>query len=92
VSASPRSRVICSLSQRPATEIILGEAPMQTVFASLPLVAAVLTVPQFLPQLARVRSAGTVAGVSWSWAALTSVNNAAWLANSRHRVHFTNTG
>jgi uncharacterized protein with PQ loop repeat len=53
--------------------------PMQTVFASLPLLAAVLAVPQFLPQLARVRSTGTVAGVSWSWAALTSVNNAAWL-------------
>jgi uncharacterized protein with PQ loop repeat len=52
---------------------------MQTVFASLPLVAAVLAVPQFLPQLARVRSTGMVAGVSWSWAALTSVNNAAWL-------------
>jgi uncharacterized protein with PQ loop repeat len=52
---------------------------MQPVFTSLPLVAAVLAVPQFLPQLARVRHAGTVAGVSWSWAALTSVNNAAWL-------------
>ena len=53
---------------------------MQTMFASLPLVAAVLAVPQFLPQLARVRRSGTTAGVSWSWAALTSVNNAAWLA------------
>jgi uncharacterized protein with PQ loop repeat len=53
---------------------------MHTVFASLPLVAAFLAVPQFLPQLARVRRAGTMAGVSWSWAALTSVNNAAWLA------------
>jgi len=52
---------------------------MQTVFALLPLAAAVLAVPQFLPQLARVRRAGTTAGVSWSWAALTSVNNAAWL-------------
>ena len=52
---------------------------MQAVFASLPLVAAVLAVPQFLPQLARVRGAATTAGVSWSWAALTSVNNAAWL-------------
>jgi len=52
---------------------------MQTVFASLPLVAAFLAVPQFLPQLSRVRRAGTTAGVSWSWAALTSVNNAAWL-------------
>lgn len=53
---------------------------MHLVFASLPLVAAFLAVPQFLPQLTRVRRAGTVAGVSWSWAALTSVNNAAWLA------------
>jgi len=53
---------------------------VQTMFASLPLVAACLAVPQFLPQLARVRRTGTTAGVSWSWAALTSVNNAAWLA------------
>lgn len=53
---------------------------MHTLFGSLPLVAAALAVPQFLPQLARVRRAGTTAGVSWSWAALTSVNNAAWLA------------
>jgi uncharacterized protein with PQ loop repeat len=51
---------------------------VQTVYAMLPLVAAFLAVPQFVPQLARVRRAGT-AGVSWSWAALTSVNNAAWL-------------
>ena len=43
---------------------------MQAVFASLPLVAAFLAVPQFLPQLARVRRASTTAGVSWSWAAL----------------------
>jgi uncharacterized protein with PQ loop repeat len=52
---------------------------MQTMFALLPLMAAFLAVPQFLPQLARVRRAGPTAGVSWSWAALTSVNNAAWL-------------
>jgi uncharacterized protein with PQ loop repeat len=52
---------------------------MQPVFALLPLVAACFAVPQFLPQLARVRRAGTTAGVSWSWPALTSVNNAAWL-------------
>jgi uncharacterized protein with PQ loop repeat len=52
---------------------------MQTMFGLLPVVAAFLAVPQFLPQLARVRRAGPTAGVSWSWAALTSVNNAAWL-------------
>jgi uncharacterized protein with PQ loop repeat len=52
---------------------------MRTVFALLPLAAACLAVPQFWPQLARVRGAGSTAGVSWSWAALTSVNNAAWL-------------
>jgi uncharacterized protein with PQ loop repeat len=35
-------------------------------------------VPQFLPQLARLRRTGDTAGVSWAWAALTSVNNGAW--------------
>jgi hypothetical protein len=51
---------------------------MHAVLSLLPLVAAVLAVPQFLPQLARLRRTGQTAGVSWSWAALTSVNNAAW--------------
>ena len=51
---------------------------MHAVFSLLPLVAAILAVPQFLPQLARLRRTGETAGVSWSWAALTSVNNAAW--------------
>lgn len=51
---------------------------MNAVFNSLPLVATVLAVPQFLPQLARLRRTGQMAGVSWSWAALTSINNAAW--------------
>ncbi|HXZ76140.1 MAG TPA: hypothetical protein VEH31_35440, partial [Streptosporangiaceae bacterium] len=41
-------------------------------------VAAILAVPQFVPQLARLRRTGETAGVSWSWAALTSINNAAW--------------
>jgi uncharacterized protein with PQ loop repeat len=51
---------------------------MHALFRLLPLVAAILAVPQFLPQLARLRRTGQTAGVSWSWAALTSVNNAAW--------------
>jgi len=51
---------------------------VHAVFNLLPLVAAVLAVPQFLPQLARLHRTGETAGVSWSWAALTSVNNAAW--------------
>jgi uncharacterized protein with PQ loop repeat len=51
---------------------------MHVVFSLLPLVAAILAVPQFLPQLARLQRTGQTSGVSWSWAALTSVNNAAW--------------
>ena len=51
---------------------------MHAVFSLLPLVAAILAVPQFLPQLARLRRTGETAGVSCSWAALTSINNAAW--------------
>jgi uncharacterized protein with PQ loop repeat len=53
--------------------------PMRAVLNSLPLVAAILAVPQFLPQLVRLQRRGDAPGVSWSWAALTSVNNAAWL-------------
>ena len=51
---------------------------MHVLLSLLPLVAAILAVPQFVPQLARLRRTGQTAGVSWSWAALTSVNNAAW--------------
>lgn len=46
----------------------------------LPLIAALFAVPQFLPQLARLRRTGDAAGVSGAWAALTSVNNGAWTA------------
>lgn len=45
-----------------------------------PIAAAAFAVPQFLPQIRRVVGSGEAAGVSWAWAALTSVNNAAWFA------------
>jgi uncharacterized protein with PQ loop repeat len=45
-----------------------------------PIAATAFAVPQFLPQIRKLRATGDTAGVSWSWAALTSVNNAAWLA------------
>jgi uncharacterized protein with PQ loop repeat len=43
-----------------------------------PIAAAAFAIPQFLPQLLKLRATDDTAGVSWSWAALTSVNNAAW--------------
>lgn len=43
-----------------------------------PLAAAGFAVPQFLPQIRKLRATHDTVGVSWSWAALTSVNNAAW--------------
>jgi len=46
----------------------------------LPVAAAVFAVPQFLPQLTLVWRTGDAAGVSWSWAALTSVSNGGWIA------------
>jgi uncharacterized protein with PQ loop repeat len=46
----------------------------------LPVVAAFFAAPQFLPQLLAVGRTGDVAGVSWSWAVLTSVGNGAWIA------------
>jgi uncharacterized protein with PQ loop repeat len=45
-----------------------------------PIAAAAFAIPQFLPQLRKLRATDDTAGISWPWAALTSVNNAAWLA------------
>ena len=45
----------------------------------LPFAAAAFAIPQFLPQITKLRRTDDTTGVSWPWAALTSVNNAAWL-------------
>jgi uncharacterized protein with PQ loop repeat len=45
-----------------------------------PIAAAGFGIPQFLPQMLKLRATRDTAGVSWSWAALTTVNNAAWIA------------
>ena len=44
-----------------------------------PVAATVLAIPQFMPQIRKLRATGDAVGVSWSWATLTSVNNAAWI-------------
>jgi uncharacterized protein with PQ loop repeat len=45
-----------------------------------PIAAAVFAIPQFLPQIIKLRRTDDTAGVSWPWATLTSFNNAAWIA------------
>jgi uncharacterized protein with PQ loop repeat len=57
-----------------------GDPRVGRVLDWLPVAAAVFAVPQFLPQLARVRRTGDASGVSWAWAALTSVSNGGWMA------------
>ena len=53
---------------------------MDDLLDALPFAAAAFAIPQFLPQLLKLRRTDDTAGVSWPWATLTSVNNAAWLA------------
>jgi hypothetical protein len=53
---------------------------MGELLDAAPIAAAAFAIPQFLPQLRKLRATDDTAGVSWPWAALTSVNNAAWLA------------
>ena len=53
---------------------------MSGVLGYAPLAAAAFAIPQFLPQMLKLRATRDAAGVSWSWAALTAVNNAAWTA------------
>ncbi len=45
-----------------------------------PIAATGFAVPQFFPQIHKLAATHDTTGVSWSWAALTSVNNAAWIA------------
>lgn len=44
-----------------------------------PIAAACFAVPEFLPQIRKLAATRDTGGLSWSWAALTSVNNAAWI-------------
>jgi hypothetical protein len=44
----------------------------------LPFVAAAFGIPQYVPQIVKLRATGDTAGVSWAWATLTGVNNTAW--------------
>jgi uncharacterized protein with PQ loop repeat len=44
----------------------------------VPIAAAAFAIPQFVPQILRLRRTHDTAGVSWSWATLTCLNNAAW--------------
>jgi len=55
----------------------------------LPIAAAAFAIPQFLPQLLKLRATDDTAGVSWSWATLTSVNNAAWFAYFAASAYWT---
>jgi uncharacterized protein with PQ loop repeat len=54
-------------------------AVMGDLLDALPFAATAFAIPQFLPQLLKLRRTGDTAGVSWSWAMLTSVNNGAWV-------------
>jgi uncharacterized protein with PQ loop repeat len=53
---------------------------MGTPLDYAPIAAAAFAIPQFLPQLRKLQRTNDTAGISWPWAALTSVNNAAWFA------------
>lgn len=46
----------------------------------LPFAAAAFGIPQYVPQIVKLRATGDTAGVSWAWATLTCVNNTAWFA------------
>jgi uncharacterized protein with PQ loop repeat len=59
---------------------------VEQVLDYLPIAAAAFGIPQYLPQIIKLRATDDTAGVSWSWATLTSLNNAAWL------VYFVSSG
>jgi uncharacterized protein with PQ loop repeat len=48
------------------------------IFDYAPAAATAFAIPQFLPQITKLRRTNDNAGISWSWATLTSINNVAW--------------
>jgi uncharacterized protein with PQ loop repeat len=52
--------------------------PHMDFAAVLPVLAAGFAVPQFLPQILKLRRTQDTAGLSTPWAVLTGINNAAW--------------
>ena len=52
---------------------------MINVLDYAPVAATGFAIPQFLPQILKLRATGDTAGVSSAWAILTGLNNAAWL-------------
>src|ERR1039457_1693713 len=58
-----------------------GQRPlMMDALDYAPVAATAFAVPQFLPQILKLRATHDTDGVSWSGATLTSLNNAAWIA------------
>jgi hypothetical protein len=53
---------------------------LRQLLALAPVLAGVFAVPQFVPQLRIALTHEDISGVLWAWAALTSINNAAWCA------------
>ena len=51
-----------------------------TLLTYAPIAAACFAVPQLLPQIRKLAASHDTCGLSWPWAALTAVNNAAWMA------------
>lgn len=45
-----------------------------------PIAATCFAIPEFLPQIRKLAATRDTRGLSWSWVALTTVNNAAWIA------------
>jgi hypothetical protein len=45
-----------------------------------PIAATAFAIPEFVPQIRKLRATRDTAGVSWPWATLTSLNNGAWIA------------
>jgi uncharacterized protein with PQ loop repeat len=52
--------------------------PCIGLIAALPVLAAGCAVPQFVPQILKLRRTHDTAGLSTLWALLTGINNAAW--------------
>jgi hypothetical protein len=72
----------CRSQQKDASKCQRGErnfASMTDLLDLAPIAATCFAIPEFVPQLRKLAVTGDSVGVSWSWAVLTAIDNAAWI-------------
>lgn len=78
--SNTRTTSVALLTRDTPFPLEASQLVMTSLLDYAPVAATCFAVPQFLPQIRKLAASHDTSGLSWPWAALTAVNNAAWIA------------